>query len=267
MRLLINSLRPMIDYLFPQKHYQGKKITDKKWICLFIPFAPYTAILLCGLMLMCGMTAERPFLQAMITQIFVMMLIWIIVFLRLSTALKKRHRSPATTLLIANLFPLMAFLGLCLILGVTSPTRTRLTKEHKQFSSLVDDKIKARKESIAEKADELETKFYKQQAEVKKAIKEIGDRMPDVGALGEQMRERMNQRLKDEAEASKKYWAKVDADMEERAIQKNKAWKKTRDQWLKDHKMEYFKHLNVGFTKEDQEEDLVEDPTETPLKD
>ena len=64
MHNLLNKLRNKSNYYFPLDSYRGEKITDLPWIRLFIPFAPYSALLLCGVIFLWGILGHpnKPFL-------------------------------------------------------------------------------------------------------------------------------------------------------------------------------------------------------------
>lgn len=168
----LNMMKKMVDYLFPSKDFLGKKITDKSWVNVFIPIAPYTAIFMCGVLIYLGIVPKSPRPFLLIPQGFIATLatFWTLILFIVSQIIKKKHRSPAVPLFIANVIPVQAFLGLLLFIGFQSSAQKKFEPQHQQISQTVRDKIEEKRFFIAQKFQETKTTVEEHQEDVQKSI-------------------------------------------------------------------------------------------------
>lgn len=242
MHNLLNKLRNKSNYYFPLDSYRGEKITDLPWIRLFIPFAPYSALLLCGVIFLWGILGHpnKPFFLTPQGPIGIIAAFWSAVFIVISRKLKEKRRSPAVALLIANFLPLYVFLGLFLTTGFTSTAKMKLATEKAEFSRLVQSKIQENRDFVRAEFASRENKFKEDFQKTRETIREIATRADNLPEMSKRFKQKFEEtwKLRDRqwAEFSSKMWENLDKSSK----QLEERQRKERLQWHIDHKMLFF---------------------------
>jgi len=180
--LVIRKIQYWINYLFPLNYYSGENITQIRWVRFFIPFAPYTAIILSvSLMLWAGLGyQDLPFLMTPPGGLSLVVSFFVFILFRIAIGLRNHRRSTALPLLIASFLPLVTLLGLALTIGFVSSVRERFDRQHKAYAKSIENKIQEEKDYIAEKTKNIDQEFRRAKEYNEARRKEIDDRMGDV---------------------------------------------------------------------------------------
>jgi len=232
-------LRNVVNYLFPAEGHVGKKITDKKWIEIFIPFASYTALVICGFLIYLGLIAKSPKPFFLTTQGFTASLatFWTLVFLLLSRTVRKKRRSPAVPLLLANFFAIQCFIGLILILGFQTSMEKKFKPHYQQISHTVRDKISEQKSLLKQNTQDIEKAVFDHQKKVQNNIDKMKEYQGSAFDRFRKNSEEFDKKFKKLTTEQDKRWAEQKARFnkhcEEHRAEKEKQWDKIRRDHLK----------------------------------
>lgn len=229
------GIKKWINYFFPPDLYPGKKITDITWIRLFLPFAPYTSIIACISIVLWGLLGNpgKPFLMTPQGAISFVVFFFALIFLRISEALKKKKRSPAISLLIANFFPLQALLGLSLVIGFTSSLRKKFDEERHQTSQMIENVHKERKALLAQLTKEKEEQVKNHFDEIQKSLRAIDDSIPDLMKMKPAIYKWID-KCWEEALSGKRMKEMLEASAEN-SRKRDEKLKEEREQWIKEN--------------------------------
>jgi hypothetical protein len=234
-----NILQKVVNYLIPPEGYLGKKITDKTWIKTFVPFAPYTALVMCGLLILLGLMnkSPKPFLLTLQGFAASLATFWTMIFLILSRVIRKKKRNPALSLLIANFFPIKSFVGLILVASVLSFGQKKFDPARKETSHTVRNKIDSQRSLLKQKTQELEKTVLDHQQKVQNNIDKMKEHQ--AGALERFIKtgEEFDELFKKSSEEKHKRWLeqkeRFDKNNETYSAEQEKKWEQIRREQLK----------------------------------
>lgn len=215
MQEAVHKLTNFLNYLFPEKTYEGKKITDKRWIRAFIPFAPFVAFALCLIILILGITTSRPKPYGLLLSphwiAFIVAVLWTSVFLSLAKSTKKKGRSPALFLLLANFFPLKILLGVTLFVGMHTSMKKKFDEETRSLSQIVQQHHEENQRLVQEKREKMEKDFNERYqlfktylSNKKKPVDESAEKFDFSKETDRMMRETIEQNQKEFQEMKKR---------------------------------------------------------------
>lgn len=234
-----NILQKAANYLIPPEGYLGKKITDKEWIKAFVPFAPYTALAMCGLLILLGLMnkSPKPFLLNLQGFAALLATFWTLVFLVLSRVIRKKKRNPALSLLIANFFPIKSFVGLLLIAFVLNSGQKKFEPARQEISQTVRNKIDTQRSILRQKTQELEKTVLDHQQKVQNNIDKMKDYHEGAFERFRKRGEEFDKILKKSTAKRDKYYAGKKAQYEKfceaRRAEQEKKWEQIRREQLK----------------------------------
>lgn len=172
----------IFNYFFPLESFEGRKITTAKWFQRFIPFAPYTVIIIAAFMLIWGIGASnqtrffiKPQFISLLGLIFWISLIAIVVKM-----MRKRRRDPAFFLLIASFIAIRGLFALIMFTAIhpmIQKAKVQMQSKQQQFSQEVREKLQSHKSSWDDHSARLQKRSQEIQGNVARAFSELDSRM------------------------------------------------------------------------------------------